>query len=290
MLVEAPYARFARVFEGSRHWAGLGDPSFEWPHMEDLALTGAALGTGGRGRQDIDAPIVMSRIRAGCVVAEVGGWVRQAYQAATTPDDVLRSASNGAAKPALIPMRSDEKFFDHGSDKGECWCLAMASSQRDPLTRRTDPMHHTRSAPVHFQMPGAAGNKQYAYQTMALGASYLQHEGLLDGLPYTMVQVHQVTQGKRATSMTILHRCGNAYCLNPFHYGIGTKASNDEEECCHHFLRKCRTRDEYSHVQRTCSMFHCPNGELCYTNVYDLDHLATNDLTIICVPEEEEDE
>lgn len=290
VLAENPYARFVRVFEGSRDWARLGNPSFEWPGMDSLALTGAALGTGDRGRQDVDAPIVMSRIRAGQVVAEVGGWVRQAYQAAITPDNVLRSPSNGAAKPALMPMRSDEKKFDSRCDKGECWALAMASSQREPLTRRTDLFNHTRPAPVHFSMPGAAGNKQYAYQSVALAAAYMQHEGLIDGLPYTMEQVHQVTQGKRSTSMTILHRCGNAFCLNPFHFGIDSKEANDEEEFCHHFLRKSRTYEEYSHVQRTCSIFHCPNGNMCFTNVYDLEALAAEDLTLTRIPEDEEDE
>ena len=289
VLADNQYASFARVFERSRDWARMGDPSYVWPGMDTLALTDAPSGTGGRGRQDVDAPIVMSTVHAGRVVGEVGGWMRQTYLAATTPDNVLRSPSNGAARPALIPMRFDEKIFDSRNDKGECWCLAIASSQREPLTRRTDPFHHTRPVPVHFQMPGKAGNKQYAYQTVAEAAAYLQHQGLLEGLPYTMEQVQEVTQGKRATSMTILHRCGNAFCLNPFHFSIGTKEANDEEEFCHHFLRKCRTCEQYSNVQNTCSSFHCPNGELCYTNVYDLDGLEEDDITLTHIPEDEEE-
>ena len=70
-------------------------------------------------------------------------------------------------------------------------------------------------------------------------------------------------------------------CILPF-LQLGTKAAKDEEEHCHHFLRRMTTLEQTtSFLEIVCSLFHAKVGEApCWTNVYNIPELAKNRLSL----------
>jgi hypothetical protein len=98
-----------------------------------------------------------------------------------------------------------------------------------------------------------------------------------------------VTKGKKASSTVLRHLCGNVWCTNPFHIELGTKAANDEEEHCHHFLRQMSTLHQMTSFRNgVCALFHAKVGEPpCWTNVYNAAELDKNRLSMSMLPLEE---
>ena len=174
----------------------------------------------------------------------------------------------------------------------------MALSSRLILTRRTVLREHTRVVPWHFSVPGGAkANKIYAYHAMAFAAAYINEIHKIEhpiighyfSLDYTLEDIQSVTKGKAATSNVLCHGCGNAFCCNVFHLKVATKDANDEEECCHHFLRKMTTSAGYTNfVENVCSMLHAPEPAMpCWTKCYNLEALASSRLSMSQLPPDE---
>lgn len=193
----------------------------------------------------------------------------------------------------MLPMRTDEWVYVPDHMMGHCWALAVSS--RAVLTRRTTVRDHTRVVPWHFAVPGEPGNKVYAYHLMAHAAALINEISLLDGgnkyfvdLPYTLSDLQTVTKGKRADSSVLCHACGNAFCENPFHLKVATKAANDEEEHCHHFLRRTSALPAFTSFRdNVCTMLHASPYGVCWTNVYNYADLDARRMSLSQLPIEE---
>ena len=70
---------------------------------------------------------------------------------------------------------------------------------------------------------------------------------------------------------------------------LGTKAANDEEEFCHHFLRMMTEAKRIEDFRNDiCQLFHAKPGEPpCWTNVYNTAELDKHRLSMSMVPAEE---
>jgi len=289
LIAERSYAGLAAVFASERdEWARVSTTAHSaWPFDPPFEAYNPPAGAGAQGVQ-AEVPLVMASMNPGQVVAEVGSWFRQTYLSAIDPNSVLRHVSTSIARPAVLPMRTEELVFqpDHLGVKGNCWAIAMASNPRQNLARRVGAREHVRTTPFHFDMPGGSGNKQYCYHTMAFAAAYLQERvpALAGTLPYTLTDLRTVTQGKtKGASPMIRHRCGHSWCMNPYHYDVATKSENDLEEKCHHFLRHTDTSARYSTFRTEfCTPVH-RSGEPCWTNVYNLDELEAENLAVDAV-------
>jgi Zinc-binding loop region of homing endonuclease len=181
----------------------------------------------------------------------------------------LAVAPNKEKRPAVLALRTDELLFDPPHSHGHCWCMAISSRAR--LSRRLTVREHTRVVPTAFTLPGAKANKAYCYHMAAFAAAYINEitPGTLQDLPYNLADLQQVTKGKSADSNVLCHGCGLAFCVNPFHFKVASKAANDEEEHCHHFLRLCSTRRRTElFTTDICSMLHGAGDGPCWTNVY----------------------
>lgn len=181
----------------------------------------------------------------------------------------------------MIPMRSDEHLFQaamdvttrgaEGHGLGNCWVWAVGTTgPRSHLARRYWE-DHVRFQPTAFDYGSNGKGKQYAYHTMAFAAAYLDTaSGDRLDLPYSLAQLQQITQGKTQESFVLRHRCGNAWCANPWHYDVAKKKANDLEEYCHHWLRLCQDYGAYKLFQdRFCTAFHSVWEPPCWTNNYD---------------------
>lgn len=145
---------------------------------------------------------------------------------------------------------------------------------------------------------GASGNKYYAYHLMAFAVAYINeitpgHFAGLDAPTPCLADLQTITKGKRNDSNVLRHVCGNKFCINPFHGSVGTKAENDLEEHCHHFLRMMPTMHQYTAFrENVCELFHARRdvGEpACWTNNYDVEGLNAKRLSMSQVPPEEQE-
>lgn len=294
------YHRFGDWFKAHPdQWDGLGRSTFEWPMPTAVINSLPTLSVGKpyttRGHQLVDDPITIAFIEPGKLMAEVGSWVKQAIIVDEGLDPMR--AANKELRPSIMAMRADELQFAPNHEMDHCW--AMALSSRMVLTRRTVLREHTRLVPWHFTVPGGAkANKIYAYHATAFAAAYIndihaiEHPGM--GVPYlpldySLEDILTVTKGKTASSNVLCHGCGNAFCCNPLHIKIATKTANEEEEFCHHFLRKMSTAGGYSDFVKTvCKMLHVPDDATpCWTNCYDLESLDSKRLSMSQLPPDE---
>lgn len=274
--------------------------SFEWPlsSLQQSAVPANPTSRpGARGQQSYEEAISMTFVKPGPLVAEVGSWFKHAQ--------VLKSgqrgwrADNKELRPAVFPMRSDEQLFSTDHSFGPCW--AMAVSSRMEFTRRTTVRDHVRLVPWHkgFLLAGEKpGNKIYAYHAIAQVAALANEWDRLNSRPpsfpdlsYSLVELQAVTKGKRATSMVICHGCGNSFCVNPFHLKIASKQENDDEEKCHHFLRRMTTPHRYKMFQsEICALLHANPCGACWTNVYAYAELDARRMSMSILPQEEAEE
>lgn len=264
-------------YDGGAAWDQLGSSTFRWPVPEAVEALPPATEPGApfvtRGHQRVDDPIAMAFVKPSVLLAEVGSWFRQQQ---LVSEGEAWVAGNAEKRPAVAPMHADEYVFQPEHDKGHCWALALSS--RSVLTRRTAVRHHTRVVPWHFTMPGPASAKKiYAYHAMAFSAAYINEINRVEKpdepnylpISYTLEDLQTVTKGKQSTSNVLCHACGNAFCENVFHLKIATKDANDEEEFCHHFLRKMSTNNAFSSFrQNVCLLFHASPAGVCWCNNY----------------------
>jgi hypothetical protein len=170
-------------------------------------------------------------------------------------------------------MRTDEHLWPGELEKhghGNCWVWAVGTTDSPSQLARRFYSEHVRFQPTAFSYGKDGKGKQYAYHTIAFAAAYIDMDAGSLGLPYTLEELQQVTQGKTASSLTLRHRCGRPWCGNPWHYDVATKRENDDEEKCHHFLTKMESiQDYYMFQSRVCELYH-GTGEACWTNAYHL--------------------
>lgn len=208
---------------------------------------------------------------------------------AAAAGEPLAIAANKEKRPAVLVMRTDEYTFEPDHGNGHCWCMSISSHTR--LTRRLTVRDHPRVVPSAFAVPGAKANKIYCYHLMAYAAAYMNDitPNTFANLPYTLETLQTVTQGKTAASNVLCHSCGNAFCVNPNHFIVASKAANDEQEHCHHFLRLCSTQERTTTFRNEiCSMLHGAGGQPCWTNVYSITQLDPTRASMSIVPNDEQ--
>jgi hypothetical protein len=93
-------------------------------------------------------------------------------------------------------------------------------------------------------------------------------------LLYSVTDLESVTQTKSKTDVatkSIMHLCGNKWCMNSGHYFVGTKIFNDEQSFCHKGLHNAITLQEYLSIQ----LCYCKHTPKCWANP----HAGEFDLT-----------
>ncbi len=88
-------------------------------------------------------------------------------------------------------------------------------------------------------------------------------------LLFTLADLEGVSRTKLAKegnpeATTIMHLCGNKWCLEPGHYFVGTKRFNDDQAYCHRGLHKAGSRVEYEQIQSV----YCKHDVKCWANPY----------------------
>lgn len=63
---------------------------------------------------------------------------------------------------------------------------------------------------------------------------------------------------------TLMHLCGNKWCMNHQHYHIGKKRYNDQQTSCHLGLHNVDTEQQYKMIQQN----YCKHAKKCWANVY----------------------
>ena len=86
-------------------------------------------------------------------------------------------------------------------------------------------------------------------------------------LLFSVTDLESVTQTKTKTdavAMTIMHLCGNKWCMNPGHFFVGTKVFNDDQCFCHRGLHNATSLAEYSAIQ----LCYCKHAPKCWALPY----------------------
>jgi hypothetical protein len=142
--------------------------------------------------------------------------------------------------------------------------------------------------------------KYYAYHLAAVSAARAQESRLVSaaaaagGLPsisgldgsaklggldteeestllYTVADLMAVSKSKTEVkangekALTIMHLCGNKWCLEASHYHVGTKAFNDNQVHCHFGLHSAATLEEYLQIQAS----YCKHEPKCWALPYE---------------------
>lgn len=95
----------------------------------------------------------------------------------------------------------------------------------------------------------------------AVESSAVRVLSLPETVLYTTSDLESCSQSKTARSgsapKTIMHLCGNKFCMNPKHFFVGPKIYNDEQAFCHKGLHNACSLVEYLAIQ-TCYCKHVP--------------------------------
>lgn len=101
--------------------------------------------------------------------------------------------------------------------------------------------------------------KYYIYHILARVGAYRNET------TFSSYDISQVTQEKRElNALTIMHLCGNKWCMNYRHYYIGSKQYNDQQSMCHFGLQNSTNQENYDSIQR----HYCKHIPKCNANVY----------------------
>jgi len=92
-------------------------------------------------------------------------------------------------------------------------------------------------------------------------------------LLYTVADLQSVSQSKRKSEtppQTVMHLCGNKWCMNSGHFFVGSKTFNDQQGLCHWGLHHALSLEQYLGVQE----HFCKHQPRCwavpYSGVLDL--------------------
>jgi Zinc-binding loop region of homing endonuclease len=210
------------------------------------------------------------------------------------------SGANSSLPGAIRPVpRSSLKFTSPEVDKfGDCWAYFTRTKVAGMITEKLK----IQEAGGNNDAPRwTAGKiKYYMYHVMALHAARVIGHGvtvqkttqttissfftgaaatntgrlaLPNQLLFTIEDLESVQQSKvKWTTLpkTVMHLCGNKWCMNPRHFFIGLKVFNDEQAYCHKGLHNVSSLAEYLMVQ-SCYCKHVPKcWGLCYSGELDV--------------------
>lgn len=84
---------------------------------------------------------------------------------------------------------------------------------------------------------------------------------------YTMADLEAISASKSKSvnpTSSLLHLCGNKWCMNPGHFFIGSKLFNDEQASCHKGLHNAASLDDYTGIRE----HYCKHEPKCWAMVY----------------------
>lgn len=105
--------------------------------------------------------------------------------------------------------------------------------------------------------------------------SGLDTKSLRKKLLYTVDDLMAISKTKTEVgangekALTLMHLCGNKWCLEAGHYFVGTKAFNDNQVHCHFGLHSVETLEEYLQVQASFCKHEPKCWALPYSGVLD---------------------
>ncbi|SPQ96450.1 unnamed protein product (mitochondrion) [Plasmodiophora brassicae] len=111
------------------------------------------------------------------------------------------------------------------------------------------------------------GVKYYAYHIVARVACELYRRDPVVNLApaFTQTDLAALKQVKGSdTDQTLMHLCGNKWCLNAQHYFVGTKRYNDTQTHCHFGLFNAASDNDYDMIVQ----HYCKHSPKCFANVY----------------------
>ena len=111
-----------------------------------------------------------------------------------------------------------------------------------------------------------AKTKVYAYHIAAAQRAYTHPEpGLNEAL---LRSVAKEKTNSATTTLTVMHLCGNKWCVEASHLVVGSKRYNDQQTSCHRGLQSATSLAEVEQVQDG----YCRHTVKCWTVVYRGDY------------------
>jgi len=108
--------------------------------------------------------------------------------------------------------------------------------------------------------------KVYAYHIAAAHRAYTQPES---GLTEDLLRSVAKDKSRLSTEpLTIMHLCGNKWCVEGSHLVIGRKKYNDQQTACHRGLQSSLNSVEVAQIQAV----YCRHTTKCWTVVYRGDY------------------
>jgi Zinc-binding loop region of homing endonuclease len=119
-----------------------------------------------------------------------------------------------------------------------------------------------RKVPMYHVLARVAAHRQSIYPNLHLSN-------------ITLSELNQVTPTKdnlrNPKALSIMHLCGNKWCMNPKHYFVGQKKYNDQQTMCHFGLHNSYTFEEYHSIQ----LNYCKHSTKCWANIYPAYNITT---------------
>lgn len=110
--------------------------------------------------------------------------------------------------------------------------------------------------------------KVYAYHIAAAHRAYTQPEsGLTEDLLRSVAK-DKTHQPSTTEPLTVMHLCGNKWCVEGSHLVVGRKKYNDQQTACHRGLQSALSSDEVAQIQAA----YCRHSVKCWTVVYGGDY------------------
>jgi hypothetical protein len=115
----------------------------------------------------------------------------------------------------------------------------------------------------------SAKTKVYAYHIAAAHRAYTSPEsGLTEALLRSVARDKSSLPSNTAKPLTVMHLCGNKWCVEGGHLVVGRKSYNDQQTACHRGLQSATTSAEVDQIWAS----YCRHTVKCWTVVYRGDY------------------
>lgn len=110
--------------------------------------------------------------------------------------------------------------------------------------------------------------KLYAYHIAAARRAYTSPESGLTERLLRSVAKDKTSRSSTAEPLTVMHLCGNKWCVEGSHLVVGRKSYNDQQTACHRGLQSATSSAEIDQIQAS----YCRHTVTCWTVVYRGDY------------------
>lgn len=110
--------------------------------------------------------------------------------------------------------------------------------------------------------------KIYVYHIAAAQRAYTSPESGLTVDLLRSVAKDKSCRPSTTEPLTIMHLCGNKWCVEGAHLVVGRKSYNDQQTACHRGLQSSKSSVEIAQIQAS----YCRHSVKCWTVVYRGDY------------------